>query len=82
MAKDSLSALPLWEQFQEAAQKRGRNPVRLVTNYMRESLESWEDQQEDEEIRRDVQRSGYRETDAVEIVRNYRQEKRARRGPP
>ena len=46
---------------------------------MRERLESWEDQQLDEEIRRDAQRSGYREEDAVEIVRQYRQENRERR---
>ena len=39
---------------------------------MRERLEIWEDQQLDEEIRPDVQRSGYREQDAVQIVRWYR----------
>lgn len=75
MAKDSLSALPLWGQFQEAARKRGRNPVRLLTDYIRESLEAWEDQQEDEEIRREVRRSGYRESDAVDIVRGYQLER-------
>ncbi len=79
MTKDSLSALLLWDQFQKAARKRKRSPVRLLTEYMRERLESWEDQQLDEEIRRDAQRSGHREEDAVEIVRRYRQEKRERR---
>jgi hypothetical protein len=79
MTKDSLSALPLWAQFQEVARKRGRSPVHLLTNYMRECLETWEDQQLDEEIRRDAQRSGYHEEDAVEIVRQYRREKRERR---
>ncbi len=79
MARDSLSELPLWDQFQKAARERGRSPVRLLTEYMRERLESWEDQQLDEEIRRDAQRGGYREEDAVEIVRRYRQEKRERR---
>ena len=79
MTRDSLSALPLWDQFQKAARERRRSPVRLLTEYMRERLESWEDQQLDEEIRRDAQRSGYREEDAVEIVRRYRHEKRERR---
>ena len=79
MPRDSLSALPLWDQFQKAARERRRSPVRLLTEYMRERLESWEDQQLDEEIRRDAQRGGYREEDAVEIVRRYRQEKRERR---
>lgn len=79
MTKDPLSASPLWERFQKAARNKGRSPVRLLTNYMRECLEIWEDQHLDQEIRRDVQRSGYREEDAVEIVRHSRREKRARR---
>ncbi|MDQ3812892.1 MAG: hypothetical protein M3347_02950 [Armatimonadota bacterium] len=77
MAKDSLLDSPLWEEFQKAARERRRNPVRLLTDYMRECLEIWEDQKLHEEIRRDVQRSGYREEDAVEIVRQYRREKKA-----
>ena len=79
MPRDSLSALPLWDQFQKAARERRRSPVRLLTEYMRERLESWEDQQLDDEIRQDVQRSGYREEEAVEIVHQYRREKRERR---
>ena len=79
MGKDSLPVLPLWDQFQKAARQRGRSPLRLLTEYMRERLESWEDQQLDEEIRRDAQRSGFHEEDAVEIIRRYRQEKKERR---
>jgi hypothetical protein len=40
-----------------------------------------EDEALDEEIRRDVQGSGYREEDAVEIVRQYRREKGSRSNP-
>ena len=79
MTQDSLSALPLWEQFQKAAQKRRRNPQRLLADYMRQCLENWEDQQLDEEIRCDIRRSGYHEEDAVTIVQQYRKEKRVRR---
>lgn len=79
MAKDSLSGLPLWDRFQKAAREQGRSPLRLLTHYMREYLEVWEDQQLDQEIRRDVQRSGYPEEDAVDIVRRYRREKKERR---
>ncbi len=79
MKKDTLSSLPLWEQFQKAARQRRRSPERLLTDYMRARLEIWEDQQLDEEIRRDAQRSGYREEDAVDIVRQYRREKRDQR---
>lgn len=79
MKKDTLSALPLWDQFQKAARQRRRSPERLLTDYMRERLEIWEDQRLDEEMRRDAQRSGYREEDAVDIVRQYRREKREQR---
>ena len=83
MAKDSLQESPLWEEFQKAARQRRRNPVRLLTEYMRECLEIWEDQKLDKEIRRDVQKfaqqSGLREEDAVEFVRQYRREKKAER---
>jgi hypothetical protein len=73
--KDPLLESPLWDRFQKAARERHRDPVRLLTEYMRECLEVWEDQQLDEEIRRDVMPSGHSEEDAVEIVRQYRREK-------
>jgi len=74
MKKDPLATLPLWGQFQKAAQERRRNPERLLTDYMREHLEIWEDQQLDIEMQRDAQRSGVREEDAVDFVRQYRRE--------
>jgi hypothetical protein len=39
------------------------------------SEEITEDEALDEEISRDAQKTGYREEDAVEVVRNYRREK-------
>ena len=42
---------------------------------MRQCLEVWEDQALDEEIRSDAQRSGYRETDAVAVVRQCRRKR-------
>lgn len=48
---------------------------------MRECLEVWEDQKLDEEIRREAQRSGYREEDSVEIVRRHRSDKGHRAAP-
>jgi hypothetical protein len=79
MAKETFFDSPLWEQFQKAARKRRRNPVRLLTEYMRECLEIWEDQKLDAEIRRDARRSGYREEDAVALVRRHRLEKKNQR---
>ena len=46
---------------------------------MREQLEIAADVALNNEIRRDVQKSGYKEKDAVRIVREYRAEKRKRR---
>jgi hypothetical protein len=69
----------LWEQFVQAARKRKRNPISLLTDYIREFLEIQEDRQLDEEIQAEAQNSGYREEDAVEIVRQYRREKKERR---
>jgi uncharacterized protein YdaU (DUF1376 family) len=79
MKKATYSELPLWERFQKAARQRRRSPERLLTDYMRERLEIWEDQRLDEEMRRDAQRGGFHEADAVNIVRQYRREKRAQR---
>lgn len=83
MAKEVLvESSPLWERFQTEARKRRRNPARLVTEYMRECLEIWEDEKLDEEIRADAQKhtGGRNLTDdeAVEIVRQYRREKKTK----
>lgn len=75
MEKRTISESTLWSEFQEAAKKRRQNPVRLVTDYMRQCIELWEDQKLDEEIRREAQRSGYREPDFVDIVRRHRSDK-------
>jgi hypothetical protein len=69
----------LWEQFVQAARKRKRNPISLLTDYIREFLEIQEDRLLDEEIQAEAQSSGYGEEDAVEIVRQYRREKKERR---
>ena len=53
--------------------------MRLVAEFMSECLEGWEDERLDTEMQEDARTSGYRERDAVAIVRRYRGEKRARR---
>lgn len=82
MVTNALIDSPVWKQFEEKARQQGEDPVALVTNYMNECLEIWEDEALDEEISRDVQKSDYTEDDAVEIVRQYREEKRNRRVTP
>jgi len=66
----------LWKDFAAVARAKRRNPLRLLADYMRESLEVWEQQKLDREIQNDVRKSGYTEDDAVEIVRKYRAEKK------
>jgi hypothetical protein len=82
MEKNTLSDSPLWKEFQKAAPAKRRNPVRLLTEYMRECIEIWEDQKLDEEIQRDARHSGFREDDAVDIVRAHRLEKKGQRAAP
>jgi hypothetical protein len=74
MPTNTLTDLTVWKQFEEEARRQGEDPVDLVTRYMSECLEVWEDEALDEEIGREVQKSEYTEGDAVEIVRQYRQD--------
>ena len=76
MEKEIVFDSAIWEEFQKQAKKRRRNPVALVTELMREQLEIWEDEKLFREMRRDARKSGYTEDDAVELVRQYRREKR------
>ena len=78
MTTETLTKTSLWKQFEEEARRKRRNPLKLVTEYMKEQLEIWEDEALDREISRDAQKSGYTEDDAVELVRQYRLEKKAR----
>jgi hypothetical protein len=76
MATNTLINSPVWKQFEEEARRHQEDPMDLVIRYMNECLEVWEDESLDEEVSQDAQQSGYTEDDAVEIVRQYRQEKR------
>jgi len=82
MEKNTLSDSLLWKEFQKAAREKRRNPARLLTEYMRECIEIWEDQKLDAEIQRDAPRSGFREEDGVDIVRRHRLEKKGQRAAP
>ena len=68
----------LWSEFESASKRNRRNPLKLITEYIRETMEIWEDQKLDKEIQRDARKSGYTEDDAVELVKQYRAEKAKR----
>ncbi len=78
MTTKTIDESPVWKQFETEAKKRRRNPVKLVLDYVKEQIEIWEDEKLDEEIRKDAQKSGYTEDDAVELVRQLRREKKER----
>ena len=78
MTTKAINDSPVWKQFETEAKKRRRNPVKLVLDLLKEQIEIWEDEALDREISRDAQKSGYTEDDAVELVRQYRLEKKAR----
>ena len=79
MTLEGLIQSDLWREFEEYARSRRRQPARLLAELMREQLEIAADVALNNEIRRDFQKSGYKEKDAVRIVREYRAEKRKRR---
>lgn len=78
MTTKTIDESPVWKQFETEAKKRRRNPVKLVLDFVKEQVEIWEDEKLDEEIRKDAQKSGYTEDDAVELVRQLRREKKER----
>ncbi|MBX7224327.1 MAG: hypothetical protein K1Y36_30710 [Blastocatellia bacterium] len=80
MGQPTVLDSPVWEQFQKAARARRRNPVQLLTEYMNECLEIWEDQQMDQDMQKEARSSAYHEDEAVNLVRQYRQEKQKRYG--
>lgn len=78
MATKTFIDSPAWEQFKAAARRRRRDPVDLLTEYMNECLEIWEDEILDEEVSAEAQRSGHAEEEAASLVQQYRREKRQR----
>jgi len=78
MPTKTINESPVWKQFETEAKKRRRNPVKLVLDLLKEQIEIWEDEALDREISREAQKSGYTEVDAVELVRQYRREKKER----
>jgi predicted transcriptional regulator len=62
----------LWAKFSGMAQKKRKRPNRLLEKVITEYLAIQQDLQLDEAIRQQARKSGFKENDAVEFVRNYR----------
>jgi hypothetical protein len=76
MASNTLLNSPVWKQFQVEARKRREDPEDLVTAWIRQCLEIWEDKSLDDEIGVEARQSGYQEDDAVDLIRQFRKESR------
>ena len=81
MTLETLIRSELWTNFQKQARKQKQEPSAVLAKLLREYLKIAEDLALTEAMRRDVRKSGYKERDAVEIVREYRAE-RGRSVPP
>ncbi|NUM78177.1 hypothetical protein HUU40_27760 [candidate division KSB1 bacterium] len=66
----------LWIKFSGLAQQKRKRPDRLLENLIAEYLLMQKDLQLDEAIRLQARKSGYKEKDAVQLVKRYRQTKR------
>ena len=66
----------LWEKFTVLAAQRRKRPNRLLEKLVAEYLLIEKDLQLDEMIGQHARRTAYKESDAVELVKRYRQKKR------
>ncbi len=67
----------LWKQFSGLAQQKRKRPNRLLERLMAEYLATQKDLQLDEAIRQQARKSGFKESDAVTLVKQYRQAKKS-----
>jgi predicted transcriptional regulator len=70
----------LQAQLTQAAREQRRSPARLLQEVVREYLEIYEDEKLFRQMQREAQQSGYREEDAVDLVRRVRREMREQHG--
>lgn len=67
----------LWNQFSGLAQQQRKRPDQLLEKLIAEYLAFQKDLQLDEDIRQQARKSGFKERDAVELVKRYRQTKKS-----
>lgn len=68
----------LWARLSTAARRGRETPRRLVQKLIQEFLEADLDRRMDAAIAKEARRSGYREEDAVRLVRQYRSKEASR----
>lgn len=73
---DDLLQSDLWREFEQAARVKRRRPVELLADVIADFLEAQKGAALFDDIERDLQRTGYTEDDAVELVKAYRASRR------
>jgi hypothetical protein len=79
MTLENLMQSDLWRDFEQQVRARRKQPAKVLAELVREYLEIQEDIALTEEMRRDARKGGFREPDAVKLVREHRNEKKQRR---
>ncbi len=69
--------IKLWNQFSGLAQQKRKRPDRLLEKLIAEYLAIQKDLQLDDAIRQQGRKSGFKESDAVNLVKQYRQTKKS-----
>ena len=69
--------LNLWNQFSGLAQKKRKRPDRLLEKLIAEYLAIQKDLQLDEAIQQQARKSGFKESDAVDLAKQYRKAKKS-----
>lgn len=68
----------LWTRLSDAAQRAGQTPERFVRTIIRGFLEAEADRALDDALRRAARSSGYKEKEAIRLVREYRNQLRTK----
>ena len=80
MSNESMPIDPrLWDSFSSVAVKQKKKPRTLLTQLIRDYLETQEDQALFAAMRRDLRGRAIDDTSSVEMVKRYRREKRPSR---
>jgi hypothetical protein len=76
MTLETLTKTDLWAAFEKQARAERKKPADILAELLREYLETSADIELNESMRREAQKSGLKEADAVRLVREHRAKRR------
>ncbi len=77
LTMDTLIQSDLWHEFEKTARDKRRRPVELLADVIADFLETQEGTAVFDDIERDLHHTGDAEDNAVELVKAYRDSRRA-----